>query len=184
MFAVLALVFQSRLPVKRSVVVRTLRGDSPSDPPGLWRQATFRRQRRRPASAPTSFLGLRTRQTVLSVGRVVLPAVLALALGVSYYDNLSTFINERFLDTGSIQFLSSDDIQFIPSFLEVLSLLFSILAGSAYSSLYAQQEDIYFALYREVSDAKSLLEQLALVCAGRPFYIDALRYLQIYIKTD
>ena len=29
-----------------------------------------------------------------------------------------------------------------------------------------------------------LLEQLALVCAGRPFYIDALRYLQIYIKTD
>lgn len=125
-----------------------------------------------------------TRQTLLSAARVVLPAVLATALGVSYYDNLSRYINENFLDSSSISFLSSDDIQFIPSFLTVISLLFSILAGNAYDSLYSQQEEIYLALYREVSDAKSLLEQLGLVCSGRPFYADALRMLQVYIKTD
>ncbi|KAJ8610685.1 hypothetical protein CTAYLR_005668 [Chrysophaeum taylorii] len=128
--------------------------------------------------------GVRTRQTVFSLVRVAIPTMLAAGLGVGYYDNLSKYINENFLDQTSISFLSSDDIQFIPSFLTVLSLLFSILAGNAYSSLYSQQEDIYLALYREVSDAKSLLEQLGLVCSGRPFYNDALRMLQIYIKTD
>ena len=44
--------------------------------------------------------------------------------------------------------------------------------------MYAQQEAIYFALYAEVSEAKSLLEQMALVCAGRPFYRDALRAMR------
>mmetsp|Transcript_10899 Transcript_10899/g.16420 ORF Transcript_10899/g.16420 Transcript_10899/m.16420 type:complete len:427 (-) Transcript_10899:194-1474(-) len=127
---------------------------------------------------------LATRQTVLTLGRVVLPAVLASALGFSYYDNLSKYIAENWLDEGSISFLSSDDIQYLPSFLQVISLLFSILAGNAYSSLYSQQEDIFFALYREVSDAKSLLEQMALVCSGRPFYLDALRMLQSYVATD
>ena len=66
----------------------------------------------------------------------------------------------------------------------MLSLLFSILAGNAYQSLYSQQESIYFALYREVSEAKSLLEQMALVCSGRPFYREALRMMKRYIKTD
>jgi len=114
----------------------------------------------------------------------VLPAVVAAAVGVEYYDNLSSFINQNWLDSSSIRFLSSDEIQFIPSFLTVLSLLFSILAGAAYQSLYAQQESIYFALYAEVSEAKSLLEQMALVCSGRPFYRDALRAMKVYVKSD
>ena len=33
-----------------------------------------------------------------------------------------------------------------------------------------EQEAIYFALFQEVSEAKSLLEQTTLVCQGRPFY--------------
>lgn len=140
--------------------------------------------RRRKVRRENFVVQLRAKQTVLSVARVLLPAVIATGLGVSYYDNLSRYINENFLDSSSISFLSSDDIQFIPSFLTVISLLFSILAGNAYDSLYSQQEEIYLALYREVSDAKSLLEQLGLVCSGRPFYNDALRMLQIYIKTD
>ena len=103
---------------------------------------------------------------------------------ISTQDNLSSFIQANWLDANSIKFLSSDEIQFLPSFLTVISLLFSILAGSAYSSLYAQQEAIYFALYAEVSEAKSLLEQMALVCAGRPFYRDALRAMRAYVKQD
>ncbi|KAH8064178.1 hypothetical protein JL720_12977 [Aureococcus anophagefferens] len=38
--------------------------------------------------------------------------------------------------------------------------------------------------FAEVSEAKSLLEQMALVCAGRPFYKDALRAMKVYIKSD
>ena len=115
------------------------------------------------------------KRTLVTLGRVALPSMIATGLGFEYYDNLSSFIQANWLDANSIKFLSSDEIQFLPSFLTVISLLFSILAGSAYSSLYAQQEAIYFALYAEVSEAKSLLEQMALVCAGRPFYRDALR---------
>ena len=66
-------------------------------------------------------------------------------------------VSANLLDPSSIKFLSSDELQFIPSFLTVISLLFSILAGNACSSLYQQQETIYFALHREVSEAKSLL---------------------------
>ena len=84
--------------------------------------------------------------TVKTTARVVLPALVAAAVGVEYYDNLSAYINANWLDASSIRFLSSDEIQFIPSFLTVLSLLFSILAGNAYQSLYNQQEAIFFAL--------------------------------------
>jgi hypothetical protein len=41
---------------------------------------------------------------------------------------------------------------------------FAILAGNAYAELYQQQESIFFALFQEVSEAKSLLEQTTLVC--------------------
>ena len=145
------------------------------------RWPSLRRGQAKEVSAASS---LAIRQQLLTLGRVVLPAVAAAALGVGYYDNISKYINVNWLDEGSITFLSSDDIQYLPSFLAVLSLLFSILAGNAYQSLYSQQEDIYFALYREVSDAKSLLEQMALVCRGRPFYLDAIRALQQYVRTD
>ena len=50
--------------------------------------------------------------------------------------------------------------------------------------MYSQQEEIYYALYAEVSEAKSLLEQMALICSGRPFYVDALKLLKSYIKND
>ena len=49
-------------------------------------------------------------------------------------------------------------------------LLFAILAANAYTELYQQQESIYFALYAEVTVAKSLLEQLTLIGQGRPWY--------------
>ena len=157
-----------------------MRGEAPGGFGGRDKRERYARYaKRRTGSLPSV-----TRPGLLTIGRVVLPAVVAAALGVSYYDNISSFINENWLDSSSIRFLSSDEIQFIPSFLTVLSLLFSILAGNAYTALYAQQETIYFALYAEVSEAKSLLEQMALVCSGRPFYKDVLRMMKVYIKTD
>lgn len=159
-------------------------------------QQVPRRRRRRPTiydmeesfmesrARPRRKFSTRLRLSLSSIGRVLFPSCIACFFGVYYYDNLAFFINQNWLDDSSIQFLSSDEIQFIPSFLTVISLLFSILAGNAFSSLYNQQETIYFALYREVSEAKSLLEQMTLVCSGRPFYKNALKAMKTYISTD
>ena len=109
------------------------------------------------AALPRLLLPERFCISFATLGRLLLPSLLASLLGIAHYDNLSLYISANLLDPSSIKFLSSDELQFIPSFLMVILLLFSILAGNASSSLYQQQETIYFALHREVSEAKSLL---------------------------
>ena len=125
----------------------------------------------------------RTKQATSTLVRVALPTALATIIGFVYFDNLSLYIRST-LDLGTIRILQADDAQFIQNFLTVIGLLFSILAGNAYSALYQQQESIYFALFQEVSEAKSLLEQTTLVCQGRPFYQSALACIRDYVKND
>ena len=125
----------------------------------------------------------RTQQALSTLVRVALPTLAATVIGFLYFDNLSLYIRST-LDVASIRILQADDAQFIQNFLTVIGLLFSILAGNAYSALYQQQEAIYFALFQEVSEAKSLLEQTTLVCQGRPFYQSALRCIRQYVKND
>lgn len=131
-----------------------------------------------------STVGLAARLNIVTLLRVGLPSVVAAVLGYAYFDNISLFLFHNWLSATEIQFLSSDEVQFIPSFLQVLGLLFSILAGNAYSVLYNQQETIYLALFQEVSEAKSLLEQTALICQGRPFYPAVLKQIKLYIRND
>ena len=91
-------------------------------------------QRMTMRATPSSALRTRIRsqtkikRTLVTLGRVALPSMIATGLGFEYYDNLSSFIQANWLDANSIKFLSSDEIQFLPSFLTVISLLFSILA--------------------------------------------------------
>ena len=118
----------------------------------------------------------RTKQALSTLMRVALPTVIATVAGFLYIRST--------LDVGTIRILQEDDAQFIQNFLTVIGLLFSILAGNAYSALYQQQESIYFALFQEVSEAKSLLEQTTLVCQGRPFYPAALSAMRAYVKND
>jgi len=73
---------------------------------------------------------------------------------------------------------------FVGHFLAIVSLLFSILAGNSYTALYSQNEAIFTALFAEVSEAKALMEQIALVCSGRPFYRSALENIQRYVSSD
>mmetsp|Transcript_16987 Transcript_16987/g.51390 ORF Transcript_16987/g.51390 Transcript_16987/m.51390 type:complete len:334 (+) Transcript_16987:14-1015(+) len=126
---------------------------------------------------------IRTTQAINTLIRVALPTAIASILGLLYFDNVSLYIRSL-LDVGAIGMLMADEAQFIQNFLTVIGLLFSILAGNAYSALYEQQEAIYFALFQEVSEAKSLLEQTTLVCQGRPFYQAALHYIRLYVKRD
>ena len=107
-------------------------------------------------------LETRTRVAQTTLSRVAAPTLISTGFAYIYFDNLSLFIRST-LDAGAIQVLAADEAQFVQNFLTVIGLLFSILAGNAYQALYAQQEQIYFALFQEVSEAKSLLEQTTLV---------------------
>ena len=53
------------------------------------------------------------------------------------------------------------------NFLTVTGLTFSILVGQTYYFMYQQQESVFNSLFSEVTEAKSLVEQVALVCQGR-----------------
>jgi len=86
---------------------------------------------------------------------------------------------------GGKPWLLSDAAQgYIGNFLALISLLFSILAGNSYTALYSQNEAIFCALFAEVSEAKALMEQIALVCSGRPFYKSALENIRRYVEND
>lgn len=61
---------------------------------------------------------------------------------------------------------------------------FSHNCRSRYYFLYTQQESIYYALFNEVTEAKSLLEQVALVCQGRSMYRRCLESIHRYVEND
>jgi hypothetical protein len=50
--------------------------------------------------------------------------------------------------------------------------------------MYQQQESVYYALFNEVTEAKSLLEQVALVCQGRSMYRTVLEAISHYVRYD
>ena len=93
---------------------------------------------------------------------------------------LATLMN----DAGVFAVLSQDSSQFVQNFLTVSGLLFSILVGQTYYFMYQQQESIYLALFNEVTEAKSLLEQVALVCQGRGMYPQVLTSISQYVEND
>eukprot|EP00966_Prymnesium_polylepis_P246856 5708843-Prymnesium_polylepis.1 len=125
----------------------------------------------------------RLRQALKSLLRVGLPTVVVTLAGFYNFDNISLYICS-FLDAGTLRVLMFDDAQFIQNFLTATDLLLAILAGNIYDALYRQQEAVYFALYREVSEAKSLVEQLVLLGRGRAFYPAALACMQAYVRDD
>jgi hypothetical protein len=66
----------------------------------------------------------------------------------------------------------------------VLGLLFSVVASNTFTALYEQQEAAHLAVYAEVSNARSLLEQIALVMGGpgEPRCRSALRAFRRYVR--
>lgn len=127
----------------------------------------------------------RANQALSSLVSIGIPTAAAALVGFLYFDNLSLYLSSMLSDE-MLKIISRDDqnAEFIQNFLTVLDLLFAILAGSAYKELYQQQVEVYEALYREVSVARSLLEQLALVGQARPWYPDALGCMRTYLDDD
>jgi len=125
-----------------------------------------------------------TRQNIVrTVRRVALWSLSAAGCAFVIFPLLQTGGWE--IVSGSRPFPLSDAAQsYAGNFLALISLLFSILAGNSYTSLYSQNESIFYALFSEVSEAKALMEQVALVCSGRPFYRRVLEYIQTYVERD
>eukprot|EP00591_Stephanopyxis_turris_P013054 CAMPEP_0195530844 /NCGR_PEP_ID=MMETSP0794_2-20130614/33924_1 /TAXON_ID=515487 /ORGANISM="Stephanopyxis turris, Strain CCMP 815" /LENGTH=410 /DNA_ID=CAMNT_0040662443 /DNA_START=163 /DNA_END=1395 /DNA_ORIENTATION=+ len=116
--------------------------------------------------------------------RVGIPSVLSGVVATLVFPFLALTLASVMNDAGVFAVLSQDSSQFVQNFLTVSSLLFSILVGQTYYFMYQQQEAVYYSLFNEVTEAKSLLEQVALVCQGRSMYKPMLGFIEKYVRDD
>ena len=116
--------------------------------------------------------------------RVGIPSILGGIAAFFVFPWLALTLATLMNDAGVFAVLSQDSSQFVQNFLTVGGLLFSILVGQTYYFMYQQQESVYYALFQEVTEAKSLLEQVALVCQGRSMYKNVLSSIQKYVQDD
>lgn len=116
--------------------------------------------------------------------RVGIPALISGLIAFAIFPFLALTLATLVNDAGVFAVLSQDSSQFVQNFLTVTGLLFSILVGQTYYFMYQQQESVYYALFQEVTEAKSLLEQVALVCQGRSMYPNVLSSINNYVQND
>lgn len=121
----------------------------------------------------------------ISLLRVGIPALGYATVSKLIYPSLAMTLAVSINDSAVFAVVSQDASQYIQNILTVSGLVFSLLVGQTYYFMYQQQEKTYFALYEEVSVAKMLLEQIALVCQGREvLYHRILQQMDTYIRTD
>jgi len=121
---------------------------------------------------------------LITLIRVGIPSIAAGIVATLAFPAISLGLASVFNDAGVFAVLSQDSSQFVQNFLTVSSLMFSILVGQTYYFMYQQQENVFYALFNEVTEAKSLLEQVALVCQGRAMYNQVLKSISLYVQDD
>mmetsp|Transcript_11374 Transcript_11374/g.22663 ORF Transcript_11374/g.22663 Transcript_11374/m.22663 type:complete len:303 (+) Transcript_11374:42-950(+) len=124
---------------------------------------------------------LRNLQTLF---RITVPSAVAAVVAFVSFPWLALNIASAVNNAGVFAVLSQDSSQFVQNFLTVTGLLFSILVGQTYYFMYQQQEAVYLAVFNEVTEAKSLLEQSTLVAGARPVYPKILKYIDAYVQDD
>jgi hypothetical protein len=122
--------------------------------------------------------------SLITLLRVGVPSVVSGIMAFFLFPVLAIFLASLMNDAGVFAVLSQDSSQFVQNFLTVSGLLFSILIGQTYAFLYQQQEAVFYSLFNEVTEAKSLLEQVALVCQGRAMYGKVLESISKYVRDD
>eukprot|EP00586_Coscinodiscus_wailesii_P018685 CAMPEP_0172505570 /NCGR_PEP_ID=MMETSP1066-20121228/187399_1 /TAXON_ID=671091 /ORGANISM="Coscinodiscus wailesii, Strain CCMP2513" /LENGTH=263 /DNA_ID=CAMNT_0013282231 /DNA_START=230 /DNA_END=1019 /DNA_ORIENTATION=+ len=133
---------------------------------------------------PVTTSGQKLAVQIITLLRVGVPAFLFGLLSFLLFPYLSLALARAMNDTGVVSILSLDASAFVQNFLTVTGLLFSLLIGQCYDFLYSQQAAVYYALFNEVTEAKSLLEQVALVCQGRSMYPTCLASINRYVQDD
>ncbi|EEC42554.1 predicted protein [Phaeodactylum tricornutum CCAP 1055/1] len=122
---------------------------------------------------------------LVSILRVGFPALaLAIVANLSY-PPMSMALANVIDDSGVFAVISQDASQYIQNILTTSGLVFALLVGQTYYFMYQQQEKIYLALFQEVTIAKSLVEQVSLVCRGREtLYSRIMACIDRYVKED
>ncbi len=126
----------------------------------------------------------RAKFQLVTLLRVGIPSIVFGIAAFFVFPFLALFLASIVNDAGVFAVLSQDSSQFVQNFLTVSGLLFSILIGQTFAFLYTQQEAVFYALFNEVTEAKSLLEQVALVCQGRSMYGRVLESISKYVQND
>ena len=119
--------------------------------------------------------------------RVLLPSIISGLIATLSFTWLCQQITTTTLviqSSLSSSLVSSATTSATATFVNLIGLLYSILLGQLYSFLYTQQESLYYALYDEVTEAKSLLEQVGLLASGRVMYRTCLESISRYVKED
>src|SRR6056300_1625251 len=133
------------------------------------------------ASIDSPYLSRRERVffEVKTLIRVLFPAIISGAVAFLTLPALNNHIASFVLKVTEPTKISmlGDAVQ---SFISLVGLLYSILVGQVFGFLYSQQEALYLALFDEVTEAKSLLEQVALVSQGRTMYSTCLNSIERY----
>lgn len=115
------------------------------------------------------------RMQLVTLLRVSVPSLVAGVLATRFFPALM----KLYPTPGTVS------MDFVGNFLAVVGLLYSLLVGQTYGFVYSQQEALYYALYNEVTEAKSLLEQISLVSRGRSvLYPRLLRDMSHYVRRD
>lgn len=128
---------------------------------------------------------LRNYVQTVTLLRVGVPSILGGATAGFAYPAMSLFLAAIINDPTAFDVIANDYSQYIQNILTTCGLIFSLLVGQTYYFMYTQQEAVYFALFEEVTVAKSLLEQVALVCQGRyAMYQSILECIDQYVQTD
>lgn len=162
---------------------------NPSDPlerlaeaTSSWYKENFESDTSDSKSDPTQETSVQIKTLV----RVAVPSITLAILGGLLYTPLCLFIANDILhsDQGVFTVLSQDSSQYVQNILTTSGLMFSIITGYTYYFMYQQQEQLFVALFNEVSEAKSLLEQASLVCEGREMYPLVLQCIQSYVEQD
>ncbi|KAG7359276.1 hypothetical protein IV203_015865 [Nitzschia inconspicua] len=123
--------------------------------------------------------------STVSLLRVGLPSLFLAASAKISYTPVAIQLANTINDSGVFAVVAQDASQYIQNILTTSGLMFSILVGQTYYFMYQQQEAIYLALFEEVTIAKSLLEQVALVSQGRQLlYEQILTCIQDYVRHD
>jgi hypothetical protein len=121
----------------------------------------------------------------VSLLRVGLPSVGAAITANLLYPSAAMSLARTLDDSGVFAVVSQDASQYIQNILTTSGLVFSILVGQTYYFMYQQSEAIYLSLFEEVTMAKSLLEQVALVSQGRQsLYHRILTCIDRYVQDD
>ena len=133
----------------------------------------------------TDIQELRKYLQIISLIRVTVPSLIVAWAANEVYPPMSLTVASWINDSAAIEVVANDYAQYIQNILTTSGLMFSITVCYTFYFLYQQQEACYHALFEEVTQAKSLLEQISLVAQGRSeMYQNLLDCIERYIYED